>query len=74
MTRKEKIIEQRKRRARAMQKHAQRIEDGTIGVQAGRNLPIITAQEKALLLRAEELGLQSAQITRRIANRMEQIQ
>ena len=73
MTRKE-IIEYRKSQAKTMQKHAQHIERGTVGVQRIRNVLIMTSKEKALLLRAEELGLQSANITRRIANRMEQIQ
>jgi hypothetical protein len=73
MTRKE-LVEKRKENAKFMQDSAQAIERGTIGVQTVIALGIVTVAEADLLKKAEDMGLKAANITRRIANRMEQVQ
>lgn len=50
---------------------AHAVEKNTQDIQEMRNAAPLTEAERALLLRAEELGLKSAHITRKIALRME---
>jgi len=72
-TRKE-MVEQRKTvGSYNLYSAAQSIETGTSVLKAERNSTVTTNREKALLLRAEELGLRAAQVARRIARRMEEL-
>jgi hypothetical protein len=72
MTRAE-LVKQRKSNARFMHSSAQAIEHGTIGIKTIIALEVVTTAERDLLVKAEDMGLKAANITRRIANLMEQL-
>lgn len=72
MTRAE-LVEKRKDNAKFMQSSAQALEAGTIGIKTVCALEIVTESERAVLEKAEALGLKAAHITRQVANRMEQV-
>lgn len=67
------LKEERQNNAKFMQHSAQAIEHGSIGIKTVLELQCVTDAERSLLEKAEALALKAANVTRRIANRMEQM-
>lgn len=67
------LKEERKHNAAFMQQSAQSIEHGSIGIKTVCELGAVTEAELSILKKAEAMALKAANVTRRIANRMEQV-